>query len=1055
MNATTTAPESGTSGVIAWFTRNPVAANLLMVIIVAMGVISFMRMPYTLTPAYDVYWVETSVAYPGAAPEEIEQSIVLKIEEALREVEGIETVVSRSLNSLAQVRAKVHANYDIDEVQSEIRGVVSSIPSLPADAEEPVVARLPVLRHVVQVELYSDTLNPFELRELADEIKTELLAFPEVSKIEMYGLMDYEISIEVDENTLRKHGLTLEQVALAVRASSLDLPGGTIRSASGDILVQTRGRRFNQKEFESIPLLNFPDGRRLLLGDIAKVRDGFIEDEVVSRLNQKPSLGVGVGAYNNQNIVRISKIVREYVEEKRPTLPPGVNLALWADASQYLEQRLDMMRFNLLFGALLVFMVLALFMDLKLAFWVMMGIPIAFCGALALMPHQPFGLTLNLVSLFALILVLGIIVDDAIIVGESAYAMIERDGHGVEPVIKGVHRILTPSVIGVTTTIVAFTPTVLLTGQMAAFPREIGFTVILCLLFSIIESKLILPAHLAHTRPSSSAWLAPVRRAQGAVSRVLQETIIRKRYRRFLSQCIDRRYLTVSVFTAVLLLFVGIVGHGLVRVVLSDNAPGDFLQARLEMTDGTPRATLITRLETIERAILSLDKEHRAEHGGQLLQHVNLFTFDQLSGLVLIEVLEKKEGRKYESRDILRRWREKVGEIPGAEVLAFADGAADFEQGRQISLDLTGADRGKLEDAALLLQRKLRGYHGVFDVRTDISDRNDKFSLTPKPASEALGMSLADIGNQVRHAFYGYEAQRIQRGNDEIKVMVRYPKYQRQNIATLRHMHIRAGDGAEVPLSSVADVAVEPVATELKRVDGAPTISVSSDADTSQVTPAEITEHLLRTLAPRLAEDYGVTMKRSLISKEQNDLVIFLFIGFMLAMFVNYCLLAMPLRSYLQPLIVMGAVPFGVIGAIIGHMLLNMPLSMLSVFGVIAAAGVVINDGLILVSFINKERLTRTLKAAVIAASISRFRAILLTSLTTFVGLLPIMLEPSAHARYVAPMAVSLGFGVLFATGITLLLLPCMYMALQDLAELRRRPSEAPRDAGEVSLDAV
>ena len=1047
--------EHGREGVIAWFTRNAVAANLLMAVIILMGVIGFLRMPYTITPNFEVHWVQISVPYPGAAPEEIEQSIVLKIEEALREVEGIDAVISHSNNTQALVNIQVKSNYDVDKVQSDIRGVVDSIPSFPVDAEKPIVARLPVMRHVVQVELYSDTLNAFELRELADEIKIELLGKPEVSTIDIYGFMDYEISIEVSEDTLRKHRLTLEDVAMAVRASSLDLPGGTIRTASGDILVQTRGRRFHQKEFENIPLLNFPDGRRLLLGDIASVRDGFVEDEIISRLDQKPSLGIAPGAYGDQDIVEISKIVHKYVEEKRKTLPDGVNLTIWADASKYLTQRMDMMRFNLLFGVLLVFLVLSLFMDLKLAFWVMMGIPIAFCGAMALMP-EPFGITLNLVSLFALILVLGIVVDDAIIVGESAYAMTERHGHNIDAVISGVHRVLTPSIIGVVTTIVAFAPTVMLTGQFAAFPREIGFTVILCLIFSIIESKLILPAHLAHTRPSTSAWLAPVRRAQRAVSRVLQETIIRGRYRRALSRCIDRRYLTIAAFTAVLLLFVGIVGHGFVRVVLTDHSPGDFLQARLDMTDGTPRATMIEHLESLERAVLEIDVEHEREHGLKLLKHVSMFTLDQLSGLVLIETLEPGEGRQYKSRDILRRWREKVGRIPGASVLAFQDGAAEANNDRFIALDLVGPDRDKLEEAALLVQHKLNGYRGTFDVRTDISDRNDKFSLKPKPAAESLGLSLADIGRQVRHAFYGFEAQRIQRGNDEVKVMVRYPRHQRQSVATLRNMHIRAADGAEVPLSSVASLDVEPVATELKRVDGAPTISVSSDADTTQVTPAEITEHLIRTMGPLLLDDYGVTIKRGLASEEQNELVLFLMIGFILSMFINYCLLAVPLRSYLQPLIVMGAVPFGVIGAIIGHMILDLPLSMLSVFGVIAASGVVINDGLILVDFINKERRLRAAKHAVIAAGISRFRAILLTSLTTFAGLLPIMLEPSAHARYVAPMAVSLGFGVLFATGITLLLLPCMYMALQDIGDAWRRRAHlgASRQA-EIGLPAA
>ena len=1026
-------------GIIAWFARNPVSANLLMVLIIIAGTLSAFNMPRTLTPDFEIYWLQIGTVYPGATPEEIEQSIVLKMEEALREVEGLESVVSRSFNSRALVRVEVNSEYDVNDVQAEVRSAIDSIVSFPQDVERPVIGRVPILRHVNTIELHGE-LDLVAMQELADEMEAELLRLPDISKVDKYGARDYEISIEVAEATLRKYGLTLEDVGAAVQRAAVDLPGGNIRTANGQVPLHAKGRRFHQQDFEEVTLLTFADGTRLLLRDIAEIRDGFSDDDnqLISEFNGSPSIGVATSAYNNQDVLDIAQRGREYAAQKQLTLPEGVILKVWADVSGYLNERLSMMQRNLFLGSLLVFLILAIFIDIKLAFWVMLGIPISFLGAYALMAGEPFNVTLNMVSLFALILVLGIVVDDAIIIGESTTAAGEKHGHSLNAVILGAQRVAVPAVFGVLTTVVAFSPTVLVSGQYAAFPNEIGYVVTLCLLFSLLESKLILPAHLAHTKPSTSAWLAPLRRVQAKSNYFLKQQVINLHYRPYLSRCVEKRYLTIAVFTAILVLSLGLALGGIIRFVLVDAVPGDFFVARVEMVDGTPDKAALSALRRLEERAYDMEREIQQSTGKPLLQNVNVWSEERLVGEVFLE-LHHDRDQKISGGEILERWRQLVGEIPGARILAFSNAEAGPEGNRAIALRVVGEDRDRLEQATMVLKNALQRYTGIFDVRTDISDRTDEIHLTIKPAAEALGLSLAEVGRQVRYAFYGYEAQRIQRGNDEVKVMVRYPLQDRKSINTLENMHIRTQDGAEVPLSSVAVLEVRPAPSKLVRIDGQPSIAISTNADTRKVSPSAVVRDINAQFKESMREEYGATLLLDEDSKAQNEMVTFLLVGFLLAALANYCLLAVPLRSYTQPLIVMGAIPFGIIGAMIGHLLLGLPISMFSLFGIIAVSGVVVNDGIIMVDFINqgvREGMSKS-KAAVEAGA-RRFRPILLTSLTTFFGLLPIMLEQSVQARYVIPMAVSLSYGVLFATGITLFLLPCLYVALDDLPKLTR-----------------
>lgn len=1025
-------------GPVAWFARNPVAANLVMVFIVCAGVFSGVNIPRTLVPNFEINWIQVQLTYPGATPDEIEQSMSIKVEEALREVEGLKRILSKSSNSFAVVQVEVEEGYNISQVQTEIRGAVDSIPSFPENAEKPIVSRLPQLRHVSSLEVSGNNLSRSELRELADEIKLELLTDPLIYKVEVYGAVDYEISIEVDEDMLRKYNVSLADIAQTISRSALDVAGGSVRTEGGNILLQTKGRSYTQKDFERIVLLSFNDGTRVHIGDVAKVRDEFVEGNYISRLNGRNSIGVAPQAYNNQDVIDIANAARLYAERKNKTLPKGTQIDVWSDVSFYLQGRIDMMRKNLLLGMFLVFGVLILFMDIKLAFWVMMGIPISFCGAFLLMPMEPFSVTVNLISLFALIMVLGIVVDDAIIIGESAYNMCEKHGHSVNNVIYGTQKIVVPAVFGVLTTIIAFAPTFFVKGPYAPFPREIGFVVLLCLIFSLIESKLILPAHLAQTKPSTAAWLAPLRRLQGFCNHLLRDYVIAKFYQPFLRTCIKNRYTTIGCFIGMFVLAIGVVTGGIVRVVLTDSPPGDFIQARIETFQGTPDRLLVEHMEFMEDMMLEIDEEEKRTSGEGFMQFINLWN-SRDQGYVLVELLPQ-QGRGLSAGEVMRRWREKVGVLAGTKVLAFSNVEGGNDAPAPISLTVTGNDRVVLRQAAVHVLEELKQYRGVFDIRSDIGDESQELRIELTPEAERLGLSISDVGNQIRHAFYGYEVQRIQRGNDEVKVMVRYPKRDRTNVATLEYMPIRTAEGSYVPFSSVARARMLPSAVELVRADGSSAIDISADVDTDIVSSRDVVGHVLTKLQSKMAQEYRVKLKASAGSEAENDLAIYLFIGFLLAMCANYVFIAMPLRSYIQPAIVMAAIPFCAIGALIGHLIMNLPLSMLSLFGVIAASGVVVNDGLILADFINKACAKgKDIVEAVIEAGSQRYRAIMLTSLTTFFGLLPIMLESSSQARFVVPMAISLSFGVLFATMVTLFLLPCMYIATHDLQGLGTR----------------
>jgi len=1016
--------------------------------IIVAGLISISTMRKQTTPDFELNWIQIQVPYLGAAPQEVEEGVVIKIEEAIQDIQGIVEINSRANEGSGRVTIEVSRDVDINEVLTEVKTRVDAISTFPGLTEKPVIYKVEPDTPVIFVAIHG-TIDDFSRKLLAQEIRNDLLTMPEISKVDFYGDRAFEISIEVSEHVLRQYGLTMSEVSEAIRASSVDLPGGTIKTEGGDILLRTEGQVYTGLEYADLVLRTFPDGTRLTLGDIANINDGFVESEGFGRFDGQPTATLNVLASGQQNELKTAAAVKAFVEERRASLPAGVEMDLWVDRSHYLSGRLMMMMENMWQGALLVFLILSLFLRMKVAGWVIVGIPITFLGAFFLMPFGPWPVTINMISLFGFIVVLGIVVDDAIIIGESAYTKIRADGHTIDNVVKGAKRVAIPATFGVLTTIAAFAPLLFVGGIVGPFFEAMSMVVVLCLLFSLVESKLILPAHLVHAKikPVDEEDLFNPQRYIPLLQRIPRffqkiqrrvqhglHRLIHNRYRPALEKVLDNRGMTVAMFGAFLIVTIGLMNSSLVRVVLFPESPGDFIQMQLEMESGTAPATRNTALDKIEQAILDLNDEYIAENPDldPMIAHIGSFTTSD-TGAVAWTELPMVDDRPIEVSEVTNLWRERVGEIPGVKKLTFTDGN-HFGGGPPLSFRLSGGNLEVLENAAGELETKLAGYEGVFDIENSFDTGGQEIKLAIKPEAEALGLTITSLGRQVRQAFYGEEAQRIQRGKDELKVMVRYPLEDRRSVADLENMRIRTPSGDEVPFGSVADVTFGNSYTRISRLNRERTITVSADIDPLIVEPGKLVKEISEDYIPGLLSRFpGVVYGLEGASKEEQDFIANLTVASIAALFLIYALIAIPLHSYSQPLVIMSVIPFGLIGAVIGHIIMGKAISMFSLFGLVALSGVVVNDSLIMVDFINKAREEGVpLRQAVIDSGTQRFRAIILTSFTTAAGLLPIMFETSVQASSVIPMAISLSYGILFATAITLFLVPSLYMLQID-----------------------
>lgn len=1043
---------------IAWFADNDVAANLLMFLILALGLYSLnVRIPLEVFPAFELEMVSIQVPFPGATPAEVEEGITIKIEEAINSLPGIKTIRSSAGENLGSVTVEVENGYDPKDLMNDIKARVDSINTFPADAERPVVY-VPEMRRDVITLVVSGDLSERELRLAAEHARDDLLALPEITQVDLDGVRNYEISIEVSDQTLRQYGLTLGEVAGAVRSGSLDLAAGRVRTAGGEVLLRTQGQARAGIEFEDIAVRT--DGQsRLTIADLGKVRDGFSEDPLESRFNGRPAVFIDIYRVGSQNAIDVADAVKRYADRAEDTLPAGVHVDYWRDQSKVVKARINTLVRNALQGSVLVLLLLTLFLRGSVAFWVLMGMPVAFMGGIALMPLM--GVTLNLLSLFAFILVLGIVVDDAIVTGENIFTRLQKGENPRDAAIKGTQEIAVPVTFGVLTTVVAFIPLLMVEGVRGKLFAQIPMIVIPVLLFSLIESKLILPAHLKHVRVRNlkdSEHALPVR-IQRRVSRWL-DAVTRGAYEPALRWVLQNRSLAMSGFIAVAILLFSLAISGHLRFIFFPRVQSEVAQASLVMPPGTPFEVTEAAAKRIAGVAESMREDYidpvlnesiirdmtvniGSQRGGGAQSHVARVSFEILA--------PEERTMDITSSELVREWRQRIGQIPGAKELNFR--AEIGHTGLPIDVQLSGPSFDDLRAVSLRVRELLNTYPGVFDITDSFDSGKEEIKLQLKPEAELLGLTLEDMARQVRQAFFGFEVQRIQRGRDEVRVYVRYPENERRNLQTLENMRIRTPTGAEVPFSEVAQATYGRGFAEIRRVDLARTINITADVN-KETANLEAIKADLSTQIALIQKTYprvGYSLEGE--AREQRDSFRSLGIGLLFTLFAIFALLAIPFRSYLQPLIVMSVIPFGVAGAMLGHLIMGMDLTIMSIMGMLALSGVVVNDSLVLVDYINQRRAENMpLRQAVYDAGLARLRPVLLTSLTTFAGLMPLILEKSTQAQFLIPMAVSLGFGILFATVITLLMIPINYLMLEDLRSyLRRLFGRVPATATESS----
>ena len=1033
---------------VSWMAKNHVAANLLMGFIMLSGLFAMMQTKKETFPQMPLDEVQIQVPYLGATPAEVEDAVCKRIEERVRGLEGVRRVRSTAAEGMGSVNVALERGADMDKLLDDIKNEIDRIDTFPAEIEEPVVKELTSRSQVIDVVLYGD-VEEKALKVAAERVRDDLRNSGVISQVELKGVRVDEIAIEVSEEALRRYGLTFAQVADAVRRTSIDLPAGSVESEDGAILLRTQGLMRTGREYEDIVVLTRPDGTALKLKDVATVVDGFEDTDLISRFNGQPAAVVQVYRIGDQNVLDISAYVHQYLEDKRQTLPAGIHIGYALDGAHTLRSRIDLLIRNARLGLVLVFICLSLFLDLRLAFWVMMGIPISFLGAFVLM--EPFGASINMLSLFAFIVALGIVVDDAIIVGENIFSHRTKGKSFGRAAIDGALEVGTPVAFSIMTSIAAFMPLFFVEGMMGKFLSVMPVIVISVLLLSLIESLFILPAHLSSegdgpvSRLFRRIFTHPLNwhaRAVVAFDRGLKY-VIRNAYQPTLRLALAHPISSTALALSLMLCTAGLVAGGHLKFVLVSAVGSDWVTISVNMPQGTTATQTAKVVQHIEQQALVLRDQLDAERedGDSIYRNVFTYIGDQptarrssLSGRpgagpqehlaeVTIE-LQPSEERDIDSAEIEARLRQLVGEVPGPESIVFS--SSMFSAGNPIEVELASANFDQLLLAVERLKGKITEYSGVGDIQDSFEEGKLEMKLQLKPQARTLGLTLADLARQVRQGFYGDQALRFQRGSDDVRVMVRYPKDERRNLGDVRSMRVRTPSGAEVPFAEVATVTIGHAYAAIQRTDGQRVVRVSASVDDQIANADEINRDLEASFLPALVQDYpGLRYRFGGEQQEQQESLQSLLFNFIIALFAIYVLLAVPFKSYTQPLVVMSAIPFGIIGAVWGHLLMGLDLTLLSLFGIIALSGVVVNDSLVLLTFYNQMRREGSShEEALVSAGAARFRPILLTSLTTFFGLLPMILEKSLQAQFLIPMAVSLGFGILFATFIILLGVP-------------------------------
>jgi multidrug efflux pump subunit AcrB len=1048
---------------IAWFARNHVAANLLMLAVMTAGAWTLYQDKIPLEVFQDMpsRYISVNVPYPASSPEETEETIVLKIEEAIQQVGGIKHVNSTAGSSGGSVFIEVNEDDDPRRVMEDVKIRVDAISNFPALAEKPIIQLDDSFHSVITVILSADMAER-DLKRLGEQTRDELASLPGISHADITGIRNEEIAIEISEDQLRKYGLTLESISRSIRENAIDMPAGVVQTEAGDVSLRTRGRAYTGDDYARVPLVIRADGSKVTLGEIAKIIDGFTENPLVTRLNGRRCVMISVMREGKQNAITIGERVKAYIDEMNKKLPGGVHLDYWNDRSKIVKGRIDLLMQNAQSCLILVFICVGLFLRLEAVIWVGVGMVMSFLGAIALMPY--LDISINLSSLMGFILVLGIVVDDAIVISEHCDHLRTTTGMSpLEAAIAGTRRMAVPITFGVLTTVIAFLPMAIDSSDWGSMFKPIALIFITVMLIALVETKLILPSHLAHPFLGRAGdMLAPIHRtSDGAL-----QWFVRTVYAPAISFSVNHCYTVLAILFGGLAIIAGLFFGGRIPTTYFPRVASERIDCRLTMLDGTPVEVTEKHIERIYNIALEMQKEYVGPDGRSVVKHVVSTIGTTLSsrgspsgtgshvGGVTMETFGPEErSRDANTVEMSNEWRKRIGSIVGAEELTFR--AEIMRGGDPIDIQLTGTDPKEMLAMSEKIKEKLSTYPALFDINDSLDSGRNEIQLTLKPEAQQLGVTVTDLARQVRQSFYGDEVQRIQRGRNEVKVMLRMPKANRQNLATLDTMRVRTATGLEVPFSRVAKATVVKSFTSIKRVDRRRALNISADADKATTDVAALRLELTSFLDDLLANHGHIRWTFEGEARFQRESQGQMLISFLIVIAAMYAMMAIPFKSYSQPLIVLLVVPFGVVGAVIGHLFHGLPVSIMSAFGILGVCGVVVNDTLVLVDEINDLKANgMSLREAVQRGGILRFRAIFLTQITTFFGLVPLIFDgtwlakmlpflfssgaQSTHAQFLTPVSVAMGYGSLFATVITLFLVPLCYLAVDDVGALIR-----------------
>ncbi|QIL88850.1 AcrB/AcrD/AcrF family protein [Microbulbifer sp. SH-1] len=1049
------------NSLIAWWARNSVAANLAMVGILVAGVLGFFSMEREMDPQVRFPGLEIRVSWPGAAPQEVEEQIVSRIEEAVSDLDNIDWVRSTSSEGMGEVYILAETSVDFSRFMNDVKIRVDGISSFPRDIEPPQVHQWVNREEFIRVALHGN-VGERELKRLAEQLRREVATLPAISVVELFGTRMEEVSIEVSEQALRRYGMTFQDLADAIRNSSINQSAGTVRTEVGSYQLKVRNQADSEQDFANIIVRQTADGGTIRVGDVAKVVDGFEDNEILATLNGEPAVLLQVMSTETMDIVTASDSIRKWIKDRSETLPAGVKLTLWTDNAEDFKGRMETIGSSAFQGLLLVLLVLVFSLRPKVAFWVSIGIGTAYAGAFVLLPSV--GVSLNMLSTFAFLLVLGIVVDDAIVVGESIHTESENPEHqqpggSLNAATLGTQLVAKPVIFAVLTTILAFLPWIFISGSTSEFTRHITWVVILALLFSLIEALFILPAHLNNLKPQTNPGRF------GRVQNRIADSIVhfaQTHYRRIGSWAVERRYLTVSIFIAVMMIGFGAFGSGWVKKGFMPDIESDQIIVNVVMPEGAPYSRALEVLAQLQDAEKSLEEEvnqSAIEQGksGENALIENWYTRSRRDSVMAIVQLAPPETRSMTAKDAALRLRELLGDVPDAKEVSVQYSLNNNGPGFELSI--RHPDLDVLREATADLESKLRTYESLYDVRNNLEGASEEIRIDLKPGATKLGLTLAEVNRQVRQAYYGEEVQRLPRAGQDVKVMVRYPLESRRSIESLKDFRVRTTDGREVPLLAVADLEYAPGIKRIQRWNGNRAARVM--ADLKDDVRGDIMKDLEENFFPDWEKRYPGIVRGAVGQAEGEKRFIQEVLGlYVMAFFAMYSLLAVAFRSYFQPILILVAIPFAFIGAILGHGVMGMTMAIFSYFGIAAAAGVVVNDNLVLMDQCNRlrEKGVEPLKA-IVEAGVSRFRPILLTTVTTIVGLLPMMLERSIQAAFLQPIVIALAFGVFVAFFVTLLLVPAMYGVGVDIsaffARLKQKLFSLGGDAAQGNVVAA